>query len=394
MAEPAASPGADAPLRLLLAPNAFKGTFGAVRVAGVWEAALRGRPGVETIARPLSDGGDGALDVWDSLLARGAAPGPLRVWFVARDALDRPARTPVLWEPAQRAGYVETALACGLARIPAAARDPLRATTFGCGQLLLGLLELGARDVTLGLGGSATVDGGLGLARALGYRFRSSAGVEIERAADLAALAAIEPPASRPWAEARVRALTDVASPLLGAEGAARVFGPQKFPPGAAAPQAALDLLERGLGRLAERMAVDLGVEVRDLAGAGAAGGLAAGVVAFAGAELRSGAAHFLGLAGVRDVLAGTAAPAVDGVITGEGSYDAQSERGKLAGALRSLCAEAGVPLAVVAGSAPGRGGDLVVTGADLEPPTSELDEAALAALALEAAHRLAEARG
>lgn len=381
-------------MRLLLAPNAFKGSFSSVRVARVWEAALRPIPGWETVSRPLSDGGDSALEVWQALV-----PSTRRLWFVARDALGERRRVPVLWEPADgrphARGYIETALACGIARLAPTARDPLRATTFGCGQLLLGLLEQGAREIALGLGGSATVDGGLGVGRALGYRFLAAGGAEVETPRALADLERIVAPAERPWEEARIRALCDVRAPLLGPEGAVAVFGPQKFAPGAAGPEP-LARLERGLERVAERMAADLGRNPREAPGAGAAGGLGAGLAVFAGAALESGAEHFLGLAGVADFLA-PGPERVDAVLTGEGSYDAQSGQGKLAGELRALCRRAGVPLAVVAGRAPGATGEaavddrpLVLTAEALgRSGARRLDERELAALAIEAVRRL-----
>ena len=381
-------------MRLLLAPNAFKGTFSSVRVAEVWEAALRELPGVDVVARPLSDGGDGALEVWERLLGAGDGGGsaegePMRLWFVARDPIGRRRKAPVLWSRGRRAGYVETALASGLALLAPAERDPRVATTFGSGQLLMGLLEHGAREVTLGLGGSATCDGGLGLGRALGYRFLAADGTELERPADLPRLARIVAPDARPWEGAQVRALCDVRSPLLGPSGAVRVFGPQKFPPGAAPDAAALVPLERGLERLADRLEADLGRDIRELPGAGAAGGLGAGLAAFAGAELESGAAHFLELAEIPALLARGGAERMDAVLTGEGSYDAQGGEGKLAGELRTLCDRAGVPLFVVAGEAAAGAGERVLTGAALGLP-HRLDEAALGALAREAARRAA----
>ena len=377
-------------MRLLLAPNAFKGTFTAVRVAAIWERALAGVPGIETIARPLSDGGDGALEVWERLL--GGAPEPIRVWFVARSPLGEPRRVPVLWREATAEGWIESALASGLALVPCERRDPLRSTSAGTGQLLAGLLGLAARDVRVGLGGSATVDGGLGLGRALGYHFVREDGAEVETPADLPGLARIEAPRQRPWESARIRALHDVRTRLVGPDGAARVFGPQKIRPGDARAADTLERLEAGLERLTERIAADLGTDVAILEGSGAAGGLGAGLAAFAGASLESGAAHFLELAGIPALLSGRGGERPDGVLTGEGSFDAQSGEGKASGELRSLCARHGVPLAVVAGSAPGNEDDLVLTGRAVGIDGA-LDEAALAALAVEAAARIARSR-
>nr|MBA2565705.1 glycerate kinase [Gemmatimonadota bacterium] len=280
-------------------------------------------------------------------------------------------------------------LASGLARVPPAARDPLRSTTFGCGQLVAGLLGLGAGELLVGLGGSGTCDGGLGFARALGYRFLAADGSGIEVPSQLPGLARIAAPAVRPWDGMRVRALCDVRSPLLGPSGSARVFGPQKLAPGAPDAELAVTTLERALERMAERMAGDLGWQGADAPGSGAAGGLGAGLAAFADATLESGAGHFLELAGIPRLLAAEGTGRIDAVLTGEGSYDAQSGEGKVAGELRALCHARGVPLAVVAGSAPGEEGSLVFTGAALGPAEAPLDEEALGALARHAVDRL-----
>ncbi len=402
-------------MRILLAPNAFKGSFTSVQVAEVWERALRALPNIETVARPLSDGGDGALDVWERLCGSEVRPaaanagasaghlagshaeaGPtgsrreavlMRVWFVARDPLGEPRRVPLLWDAAARAGFIETALASGLALIPREARDPRAATTHGTGQLLRGLLELGAREATLGLGGSATCDGGLGMARALGYRFLDAAGGEIDKPAALPGLEAVVAPDQRPWEAARIRALCDVRNPLLGPSGAARVFGPQKFRPGEVDLDSGVELLERGLERLAERVARDLGVEMDGRPGRGAAGGLGAGLAAFAGASLESGSRYFLEAAGVPQLLTGP--HRVRAVLTGEGSYDAQSGEGKIAGTLLELCAAAGVPLLIVAGQVPEGRSEHVLTGEDIGYGPAKLDAPALGALAVEAVRRV-----
>jgi glycerate kinase len=398
-------------MRVLLAPNAFKGTFSPVRVAEIWEAALREVPDLISLSRPLSDGGDGALDVWEALLpvspdgvssragddGRPAAAVPasrqkhMRVWFVARDPLDGQRRVPVLWMSEDHAGFVESALTCGLALVPPASRDPLSSTTFGCGQLVLGLSGLGAQEVTIGLGGSATCDGGMGLARALGYRFVSEGGEELRIPAELPRLARIIPPEARPCEGLRLRALCDVRNPLLGPQGAARVFAPQKFAPDRPPTEQAIAELALGLQRLAERASADLGVDLVSLAaqpGAGAAGGLGLGLAVFAGASLESGAEHFLRLAGIPELFAKTADQRIDLVLTGEGSYDAQSVEGKVTGELRALCQTRGIPLAIVAGKAQAAGGELVLTAETLGITDGILDERALAALALEAVRR------
>jgi glycerate kinase len=178
-----------------------------------------------------------------------------------------------------------------------------------------------------------------------------------------------------------------VRNPLLGPSGAARVFGPQKFRAGDPDLAAGVALLERGLERLAERTARELGVEMDGHPGGGAAGGLGAGLAAFAGASLESGSRYFLEAASVPQLLRGS--DRVRAVLTGEGSYDAQSGEGKIAGALADLCAAAGVPLLIVAGRAPEGRSERVLTGEDIGFGPGKLDDAALAALAVEAVRRV-----
>lgn len=321
--------------RILLAPNAFKGTFDAVQVAGIWRAALARRRGIVVDERPLSDGGDGFLAV-----VRHYRPRVLEIRVRTRDPLGRPLAPAWGWDPAARAAYVESALAVGLRLLGPSERRPLEATSAGLGGLLLAAAAVGVQRVTVGLGGSSTVDGGLGLARALGYRFEDDHDRPIERPEGLERLRRILAPPSRPLDGIRIVALADVDHPLLGAGGAAAVFGPQK-----GADPATVERLEAGLERLAERWTSDLGAPA-DLAGrrgSGAAGGLGAGLVVFVAARLERGAAWCARLAGLEAALRGA-----DGVVTGEGCYDAQSERGsKGTGWVLARAARARVPAAI-----------------------------------------------
>jgi glycerate kinase len=253
----------------------------------------------------------------------------------------------------------------------------MRADTRGVGELLVACRGRGARDLALGLGGSGTVDGGTGMARALGFRFLdASGGVLAPGGAALARLARIEPPGSWTWAAdanrpvklPEVTALADVRSPLLGPDGAARRFAPQK---GADADQ--VERLEEGLARLAERCARDLGAEVRDLAGAGAAGGLGAGCVAFLGARLVPGADWLMQRLGFEAALA-----SADLVVTGEGAWDVTSGLGKVTDRVIERAQADGVPVLLVCGRVAGQAprGVRAVDGGG-----AWLDEESLAAL-------------
>jgi glycerate 2-kinase len=312
---------------ILVAPTAFKGTMGAAEVAAALARGLT-RAGFAARELPLSDGGPGLLDA-----LAGVATGEGR----ARVAGPRgaPVDARFLWLGGS--AVLESAAACGLTLVAADSRDPERADTAGVAELLLAAAS--ADRIVLGLGGSATVDGGAGMARRLGWRFEDAAGRPVALPAGLARLARIRPPAE-PVPLPPVRALADVRAPLTGPGGAAAVFGPQK----GAAP-AAVARLAAGLERLAARLEADVGRAVAELPGGGAAGGLGAGAVAFLGAELIAGSPWVLETVSFDAALAAARA-----VVTGEGSYDAQTPLGKVPGEVVRRALAAGVPVVVVAG--------------------------------------------
>jgi glycerate kinase len=234
----------------------------------------------------------------------------------------------------RRTAALEMAEASGLHLVPADRLDPLRASTYGTGQLILAALDAGAREILLGIGGSATVDGGWGCARALGVRFAGDAGGP-------AGITGIDVRSLDPrLARTRLRVACDVTNPLLGPEGAAAVYGPQK----GATPDMVVRL-EAGLTNLARRFREDLGADVADRPGAGAAGGLGAGLAAMAGAVLEPGFPLVAEAIGLAERLAGA-----DLCLTGEGSLDAQSARGKAATGVAELARRLGVRVVCVPG--------------------------------------------
>ena len=309
-------------MRILLAPDKFKGCMSAEEVCAVLEPVLRKRG--EVVVRPISDGGEGftatmqaALGgVWKSVKVRG----PLGVAVEAGYA--RCGATAVL----------EMAHASGLNLVPPASRDPWRASTFGTGELILAAANHGAEEILVGIGGSATNDGGVGMALALGFQFLDAGGREImelpHRLMDVRRI--LPPPQNLP----PVRVACDVENPLLGMDGCTRIYGPQK---GITAED-----FSRHEGRLGH-LASLLGVLPE--AGSGAAGGLGYGLVAFARAQLESGfslVARTLGLeALVKDC---------DLVITGEGSLDASSLAGKAPAALARLARAHRKPIVALCG--------------------------------------------
>lgn len=300
----------------------------------------------------------------------------------------RPGGAEVETTAAGRTAVVEMAAASGLTLLTPAQRDPLATTTYGTGQLLAAAARAGAGRIQLAVGGSATVDGGVGAARALGYRFLDAAGEEIgPGGGEAVRVARILPPPA--LALPPVEVLCDVDNPLLGERGAARVFGPQK----GAGPRA-VERLEAALARLAAVIARDLGRDVGALPGGGAAGGLAAGAVAFCGARLVSGVDAVMAAHRLAEHLAGAA-----WVITGEGRLDEQSLGGKVVSGVARLARAAGARVAVLAGSvelAPEHARQAGIEAAcAARPPGMPLEEALERAedLLAAAAHRLARER-
>lgn len=289
----------------------------------------RALPDARLLICPVADGGDGLLDAVlppDSLRERLRVTGPLGT----------PVEAELGWLDGETAIF-ECAAACGLALLRPEQRNPLAATTRGVGELIWEATERGAKAVVVGLGGSATVDGGTGAARGLGWSFRDAQGRELgEGGGSLVELAEI----GTGWAlGSHVIALADVTSPLLGSDGAAPVYGPQK-----GASPADVDRLETGLRRLADLMGRHGRRELAMLPAGGAAGGLGAGLVFFARAQLVPGAAWVLERVGFDAALA-----KADLVLTGEGVFDRTSLVGKAAGEVLRRAQGAGKRVAVVA---------------------------------------------
>lgn len=321
-------------MRVVIAPDKFAGTLTAAEAA---QAMARGwsrvRPGDDVRLRPMADGGEGTIAVVEA-----AVPDAQRVVTEVADARGTAVEAAWLRLPDGRA-LVEAAQACGLSRLPDEQRKPRWTTSYGVGQLLLAVAEAGVTEVVVGLGGSATVDGGAGLATALGHRLLRGDGNGVKIGGEyLRSLHHIEPVAPLPL---RVVVAVDVTNPLLGPEGAAAVFGPQK----GAAPDD-VPVLENALERLAKIAERDLdGGPWRDLPGAGAAGGLGFGLAAFCGGQLTGGSEAVADLVGLEDALAGS-----DVVLTGEGSLDAQTTRGKACAYVAERARQHGARVLAVAG--------------------------------------------
>ena len=321
-------------MRLVIAPDGFGGTLSPAAAArALAEGWASAAPGDELDLCPLSDGGPGLVEV---LLT--ALPGSTVVPVVVEDALARPVEAAVLLDGST--AYVESALACGLHLLAPQERDPRTTTTYGVGQLLAAALDAGATRVVVGLGGSATNDGGAGLLAALGLGRVDAAGERLAPGgAALAAAAALRGEPDPRLAGVELLAATDVDAPLLGPRGASAVFGPQK----GASPDDVREL-DAALARWADVLEDALGVQVRDAPGAGAAGGLGAALLAL-GAAREAGITLVRGAVGLDRRVAGA-----DLVLTGEGTLDGTSLTGKVVSGVAEAAGAAGVPCLVLAG--------------------------------------------
>jgi glycerate kinase len=323
-------------MRILIAPDKFKGSLSGREVAESIAAGLRdvlGDANIETT--PVADGGEGTAEV-----IRDACGGD---WVTreAHDALGRAITVRYALLHDRRSAVMEMSEVAGLGRVAPDERDPVRANTYGVGEMLVDAAQRGAREMIVGLGGSATNDGGFGMARALGFRFLSRDGAELTGpVSDLLVLERISPPRNRHLSD--VIGAADVRSPLLGGRGATRTFGPQK---GAAPDQ--LDVLEESLARLADIVARDLGCDFREADGAGAAGGLGFGLMSFCGATIRPG---FDLIGEMLDL--GAAIQRADVVITGEGSLDEQTLEGKAPAGVARLARVMGKRVYAIVGRA------------------------------------------
>jgi glycerate kinase len=309
---------------LVVVGQAFKGSLSAAEVAralGEGAAATGAATGVIV----GSDGGDGLLD---------AVAARRRSSYRVTGPLGEPVEAAVGWIDA-RTAVIESRLACGVALLPWERRDPERTTTRGVGELVRAVAADGATHVIVGLGGSATMDGGLGAARAWGWRAWDDEGADLpDGGGPLVRLHALEP---GPPLGVAVTALADVRNALLGRAGAA-VYARQK----GASPEVA-ERLTAGLQCLVDRAAAWNGPAIAELSGAGAAGGLGFGLVCFGGAQLEPGAAWVLRRAGFAEALA-----RADAVVVAEATFDATSLAGKLTGEVVGQAHAAGVPVAVV----------------------------------------------
>ena len=324
--------------KIVIAPQEFKGSLTAIEIARAIEVGvLRAMPDSATVLAPVADGGDGTLqalvDSSGGRIESATVTGPLgedveAEWGALGDG---------------KSAVIEMARSSGLALVDLDARDPRRATTRGVGELIAAALNADQSNFIIGIGGSATNDGGAGMMQALGASLLDSAGRELgPGGAALAKLDRIDVSGlDERVRSAKVVVACDVNNPLCGPTGASAVFGPQK----GATPEVVAEL-DAALSHFADIMERDLGVDVRERAGAGAAGGLGAGLMALLDAELRAGVDIVLDAVGLEDQLDGA-----DLVITGEGQIDASTIFNKAPVGVARLASQRGIPVIALSGS-------------------------------------------
>ena len=329
-------------MKIVVAPDSYKGSLTALEVC---EAAAEGIArigrGIEVVQVPMADGGEGTVqslvDATGGELVATAVTGPLGEQVQATWGLCGPGRA-----GEGETAAIEMAAASGLPLVPEDRRDPLVTTTYGTGELIRAALDAGRRKLIIGIGGSATTDAGAGMAQALGVRLLDGEGKPLGLGGgELARLVNIEMAgADSRLRDCEIRVACDVDNPLYGERGAARVYGPQK----GASPES-VEVLDRNLRIFADVVQRDLGLDVRDLAGAGAAGGLGAGLVAFCGATLEPGVEIVIDAVGLPEKMRGA-----DLCITGEGAIDIQTAYGKTPAGVARVAGREGAPVIAIGG--------------------------------------------
>ncbi|MDN4525548.1 glycerate kinase [Fictibacillus fluitans] len=325
-------------MKIVIAPDSFKESLSALEAAHAIEKGLKGIfPDAEYIKLPMADGGEGTVqslvDATNGSIVECEVTGPLGEPVQAFFGMMGDKKTAV----------IEMAAASGLHLVPQGSRNPLITTTKGTGELILAALDYGAEDIIVGIGGSATNDGGAGMIQALGGSLMDPSGNEIEPGGgSLAQLASIDLSGLDPRLQAvRIQVACDVDNPLTGPRGASVVFGPQK-----GATPGMVEELDRSLSHFADIAEKTLGMSLRNKEGAGAAGGLGASLMGVLNAELKRGIEIVLQAVNFEDVVKDA-----DLVITGEGRIDSQTICGKTPVGVAKAAKKYGVPVIALAGS-------------------------------------------
>lgn len=325
-------------MKIVIAPDSYKESLSATEVAQAIEKGFREIfPDAEYVSVPVADGGEGTVEAMiaatNGSLQHAAVTGPLgetvnACWGISGDGTT---------------AFIEMAAASGLALVPPAQRNPLTTTSRGTGELILAALDKGARNIIIGIGGSATNDGGAGMVQALGARLVDANGTDIGYGGgSLVALNHIDTSGLDPRLKhCAIRVACDVTNPLVGETGASRIFGPQK-----GATEAMIVELDTNLGHFADVIKASLRIDVKNMPGAGAAGGMGAALTAFLGAELRSGIEIVTQALHLEEHIHDCTL-----VVTGEGRLDSQSIHGKVPVGVASVAKKYHKPVIGIAGS-------------------------------------------
>ncbi|MGM9506893.1 glycerate kinase [Larkinella sp. GY13] len=334
-------------MKILLAPDKFKGSLTARQVCDAMTEGIRlAHPGAEIVALPMADGGEGTAEVLTQ-----ATDGQ---WITvpALDPLDRPIQASYGISSNHQTAFIEMSQASGLRLLHRNELNPLKASTFGTGQLILDAISRGVTHLVLGIGGSATNDAGIGMAAALGWQFLDAQGESLAPCGgNLERIAQLVPPVLP--LNLSVEVACDVTNPLFGPTGAAYVYGPQK---GASADD--VEKLDQGLRHLARQIQAQFGVDLADQPGAGAAGGLGAGALFFLKATLKEGVKVVMEQTRFAEYLPGT-----DLVLTGEGKIDNQTLQGKLINGIAQEAKKFAVPTVALCGTLEAEPQDLMALG-------------------------------
>lgn len=335
-------------MKIMIAPDSFKESLSTVEVVdSIARGIKKVKPGADIIKVPMADGGEGTVQA----LTAGAGGEIFQEKVTGPLGDEVEAFFGILGEG--RTAVIEMAAASGLPLVPEEKRDPTRTTTLGTGELIAAALDKGVDKIILGIGGSATNDAGVGLAQALGAEFKNTEGREVgPGGGKLSEIASIDLSGldSR-LQEVDIEAACDVDNPLYGPEGAAYVYAPQK-----GADEEMTALLDENLRHLSEIIKKELGRDIQQIPGSGAAGGLGAGLVAFLGAELRPGVEIVLEVNDVYDKIKD-----VDLVFTGEGKIDDQTLQGKTVSGIAQTAGAHNIPVIALCGAA-GRGADSILS--------------------------------
>ena len=325
-------------MKIVIAPDSYKESLSALDVATAIETGFREiYPHAEYVKVPVADGGEGTVE------AMVAATQGHIVQVSVTGPLGEPVNAFYGLSGDMRCAYIEMAAASGLESVPPTRRNPLLTTSWGTGELIRHALDAGVSQIIIGIGGSATNDGGAGMAQALGAKLLSAGQQQIAPGGGaLETLARIDLSELEPrLADCRIDVACDVTNPLTGPQGASAVFGPQK-----GATAAMIERLDRGLQHFAQIIDRDLDIDVLNLEGGGAAGGMGAALYAFCGANLRPGLEIVTDALGLAELVADA-----DLVITGEGRIDSQTIHGKVPVGVAKVAKRFNVPVIGIAGS-------------------------------------------